>query len=282
MSQRPLIGLYQDWLLGNSRHSSHGRSPAGSVSCSLGEMVSIEMKSRRLRLVTLLSLFVSALSFLSCGGNSTPEATATPAPTPTPVNVEELLRLAGEATAALQSFHFLLEHNKGGTPLAPNLTVTEAEGDVASPDGISIEFAGIIGAFAVRSSLITLGDKSYMTNPLTGVWESVPKEVSPLGFFDPKLGIGAMITGVLNPILLSSKKNEFQVGGKLPVDALKPLLGSATQGTTVDAVLTIDADTFFLTKAVLTGRVTAPEPDGVVRTITLSEFNQPMLIVAPE
>lgn len=225
---------------------------------------------------------MAGLFFLSCGGTSTPEATATPAPTPTPVNVEELLRLAGEATAALRTFHFRLEHNKSGTPLAPNLTVTEAEGDVVSPDGISIEFAGIIGAFAVRSSLITLGDDSYMTNPLTGAWESVPKEVSPLGFFDPKLGIGAMITRVQNPTLLSNKKGEFRVGGKLPVDALKPLLGDATQGTTVDAVMTIDADTFFLTKAVLEGRVTATEPDGVVRTITLSEFNQPMRIVAPE
>jgi hypothetical protein len=49
----------------------------------------------------------------------------------------------------------------------------------------------------------------------------------------------------------------------------------------VDAVLTIDASTFFLTKAVLSGRVTATEPDGVVRTITLSEFNEPLRIVAP-
>ena len=240
------------------------------------------MKSSGLRIFAVLSIFVAALFFMSCGGNSTPEATAIPAPTPTPVNVEELLRVAGAATAALDTFHFLLEHNTGGTPLAPNLTVTEAKGDVVNPDGISTEFAGTLGAFAVRSSLITLGDESYMTNPLTGAWESVPKEVSPLGFFDPQSGIGAMMTQVQSPALLSSGDGEFRVGGILPVAALEPLLGSATDGTTVKAELTIDADTFFLTEAILTGRVTATEPDGVVRTITLTEFNQPLSIVAPE
>jgi lipoprotein LprG len=241
----------------------------------------IELKSSGVRIVRVLSLFVVALSFMSCGGNSTPEPTATPVPTPTPVNVETLLRDAGAATAALDTFHFLLEHNTGGTPLAPNLTVTEAKGDVVNPDGISTEFAGTLGAFAVRSSLITLGDESYMTNPLTGAWESVPKEVSPLGFFDPQSGIGAMMTQVQNPTLLSSGKDEIRVGGALPVEALKSLLGDAAQGTTVDSELTIDARTLFLTEAILRGRVTATEPDGVVRTITLSKFNQPLSIVAP-
>ena len=240
-----------------------------------------DMTIRGFRYITILLLFVAVLTFLSCGRSSTPEAMAIPVPTPTPVNVDELLRLAGAATAGLDTFHFLLEHNKGGTPIAPNLTVTKASGDVVNPDGISTEFAGTLGAFAVKSRLITLGDESYMTNPLNGAWESVPKEVSPLGFFDPQSGIGAMMTQVQNPTLVSTKNGKIQIGGKLPVDALEPILGSATDGTTVDAVLTIDASTFFLIKAVLSGRVTAAEPDGVVRTIILSEFNQPLRIVAP-
>ena len=134
----------------------------------------------------------------------------------------------------------------------------------------------------MRSSLITLGDESYMTNPLTGAWESVPKEVSPLGFFDPQSGIGAIMTQVVNANLLSIREGEIRVGGSLPVAALESILGSATDGTTVEAELTIDAKTLFLTEAILTGRVTASEPDGVIRTITLSKFNQPLTIVAPQ
>lgn len=240
------------------------------------------MKRPSLQFIVVLLLLVAALISASCEVESTPDPTALPVSTPTPVNVEQLLRDAGAATAGLDTFHFLLEHNTGGTPLAPNLTVTEAKGDVVNPDGISTEFAGTLGAFAVRSSLITLGDESYMTNPLTDAWESVPKEVSPLGFFDPQSGIGAIMTQVVNPNLLSIREGEIRVGGSLPVAALESILGSATDGTTVEAELTIDAKTLFLTEAILTGRVTATEPDGVIRTITLSKFNQPLTIVAPQ
>jgi hypothetical protein len=90
------------------------------------------------------------------------------------------------------------------------------------------------------------------------------------------------MTQVVNANLLSIREGEIRVGGSLPVAALESILGSATDGTTVEAELTIDAKTLFLTEAILTGRVTATEPDGVIRTITLSKFNQPLTIVAPQ
>ena len=200
-----------------------------------------------------------------------------------PIDVAALLARSGEATGALKTFRFQLEHNgDGGTPLTDTLTVTEADGTVVSPDGLSVEFAGTLGNFAVRSSLITLGDDSYMTNPLTGAWERVAREVSPLGFFDPQRGIGSMMTEVQSPVLAEKTNSEFEIEGALPVEALEPLLGGLTQGTTVNVRLTIDADTLYLKRAILDGRVTAIEPDGVVRTITLSEFNEQVTIETPE
>ena len=230
------------------------------------------------RLSALLCAIV-VVALVACGGGSTLAATATP--TPVPPDPAELLRLSGRATSDLDSFHFRLDHRGGGTPIAPNLTITEADGDVVSPDKIAIDFAGTLGAFAVRSSLITLGDDSYMTNPLTGLWEAVPRNVSPLGFFDPRVGIGSMLTRVQDAVLLATGEDEHRVGGVLPVDALRPLLGPQTAGATVKVELTIDAVTSYLTKAVLDGRATASEPDGVVRYITLTRFNEPLIIEAP-
>ena len=166
-------------------------------------------------------------------------------------------------------------------PLTETLTVTEADGRVVSPDAVSVEFAGTLGNFAVRSSLITLGDDSYMTNPLTGAWEQVAREVSPLGFFDPQRGIGSMMTEVQSPVLVSKSDGQFEIEGALPVEALEPLLGGLMEGNTVDVRLTIDSDNLFLTQAILDGRVTAIEPDGVIRTITLSEFNEQVTIEPP-
>ena len=213
-----------------------------------------------------------------------PPPTSTPIPTPTPINVEDLLRRSGEATSQLDSFHFRLEHSDGGsTPFSDTLDVTEAEGDVVSPDSVSISVSGTFSRiFAMRSSLITIGDESYMTNPLSGDWEEVAAEVSPLGFFDPQQGIGAMMTDLRNPALVSESDNEFRIVGDLDVVALRPLLGDAAQGGTVRVEVSLDKDTLYMKKAVIEGRVTADEPDGVVRTVTMSQFNEPISISAPD
>ena len=236
------------------------------------------------RLILLLAALLLAITTSACrgGADPAPAPSPPPVPTPTPIDVSDLLRRSGEATIALTSFSFRLEHNKGGgTPLTETLVVTEADGRVVSPDRISADFAGTLGSFAVRSSLITVGEASYMTNPLTGDWEEIPREVSPLGFFDPQRGIGAMIGGVQSPALISKSDSTLRIDGVLEVEALRPLLGGAAEGTTVQVKLSIDAETLYLEKAIIEGRATAAEPDGVVRTITLSRFNEQFTIEPP-
>ena len=184
----------------------------------------------------------------------------------------------------LAAFHFRLEHSdNGSTPFSDTLDITEAEGDVVSPDSVSIEFAGRFSdRFAMRASLITIGDDSYMTNPLSGNWERVPPEVSPLAFFDPQDGIGAMIAGIRNPSLSSKDGNGFIIAGDLDSQALRPLLGPATQRGTVRVEVSLDKDTLYLKRAIIAGRLTAAEPDGITRTITLSQFNEPLRVSAPD
>ncbi|MCE2457824.1 MAG: LppX_LprAFG lipoprotein [Dehalococcoidia bacterium] len=233
-------------------------------------------------IATLLGTVFIAAMLVGCGHSPQPDPTAVPDPTPTPIDVAALLTRSGAATSALNTFRFQLEHNReGATPLTESLRVTEADGRVVNPDAVSVDFAGTLGSFAVRSSLITLGDDSYMTNPLTGAWEQVAREVSPLGFFDPQRGIGSMMTEVQSPVLIEKSDSEFVIEGALPVEALEPLLGGLMEGNTVDVRLNIDSDSLYLTRAILDGRLTASEPDGVVRTITLSEFNEQVTIEPP-
>ena len=243
-------------------------------------------------LLLLSTVVLTLLGFAGCSRSATtpseptpiPTSTSTPVPTPTPINVQDLLRRSGEATSKLNTFHFRLEHNdEGSTPFSDTLDIIEAEGDVVSPDRVSLDFSGRFGGrFAMRASLITIGSDSYMTNPLTGNWEEVPAEVSPLGFFDPQQGIGAMMTGMRTPALVSKEGNEFKIEGDLDVQALRPLLGAATQDGIVRVEVTLDKDTLYLKKAVIEGRATASEPDGVIRTITLSSYNESISITAPD
>ena len=241
---------------------------------------------------TRVFILVAAAAFLvgshACGGSGPAQsrtalpATATPTLTPTPIDPQLLLRLSGGVMEGLRSFHFRLTHRSGATPLLPNLAVDEVEGDVVKPDKISVEFSGSFAGFFVKSGLVTLGDFSYMTNPLTGKWEGVPADVSPLGFFDPRRGISAMMLQISEASLLPGDLDVHRIRGTLPAEALAPLLGTTVRGSTVDVEIAIDKSELYLIEAVFDGRVTPTESDGVVRVITLSRFDEPISIEAPQ
>ena len=184
--------------------------------------------------------------------------------------------------ADLRSFHFKLHHRSGNTPLLANLVVDELEGDVVKPDKLAVEFSGSAGLFFIKSGLIALADVNYMFNPITEKWDEMPAEVSPLGFFDPSRGVAAMMSNVHDVSLLLGSTDVYRLTGLLPAEALAPLVGTTVTGTTVGVEITIDAGSLYLLEAVFDGRVMPEEPDGTVRVIELSRFNEPITIEPPE
>ena len=238
------------------------------------------------RFPTALGMALAIAAVVACGSSDkdavSPTTGAAAAPTPTPVDPTVVLAESGRLMEETGSFHFLLDHQKGATRLLPNLTLDEAEGDVVKPDRISAEFVGGSGGFLVKSSLITVGEDSYMTNPLTGRWETVPKDVSPLGFFDPQRGVSSMMTAVEDPVLKGSDKGVYLIEGELPAEALSPLVGLVLPGARVSVELTISVDTHYLQRATFGGAVKESVLEGTIRTITLSGFGEPVNIKPPQ
>lgn len=230
-------------------------------------------------------LMVVLLAGPSCGGPAGPEVGVTPAreavtPTPTPINPQAVLEQSGAAMTTIRSFRFRLEHNTYGTPMAQNLILMSVKGHVIKPDKLSLEFVGSLGNFAMRGNVITIGDQTFMTNPLNDEWQVLRDQVSPLAFFDPAQGISAMMSQVTEPVVLDLHRNEVHIGGRLPASALSPLFGQTSDGV-IDVELTISLQDSYLTEVVLDGRITEAEPEGVVRTIVLDQFNDPTVIEPP-
>ena len=232
----------------------------------------------------LVKALLPALVLLIYGcGNTTPPATPLPTTTPTPINPQAVLDDCGRAMSSLSSFRFHIEHNDyGGTPLAQGMTLTEASGSAENPDRLAVGFSGVAGSFAVKGSLIVVGEDVYMTNPLSGEWHTVSSALNPLAFFEPSQGIADIISQVRDATLISHDASEYRIGGTLPADALAPLFGDTEAQSSVHATMTIEKTHLYLTQARLEGRVTPNEADGLVRTITLSEFNEPVDISAPD
>lgn len=240
------------------------------------------------KLLAATALVALALGVVACSSPKSvatpvpPTATPTPPPpTPTPVNPQAVLQRSGAVMEGLDSFQFHLSHKSGGIPLLPGLLIQEAKGRVIRPDKISVEFSGTLGGFAVKSNLIALGGDTYLTNPLTGRWESTPTGVSPLGFFNPSRGIAAMMIQFHGPSLVPSSGGTLRLSGKLPAEALAPLVGATVKDGAISVELAVDARDFYLLEAILEGRVVPGEPETTVRVITLSEFNAAFTIEPP-
>ncbi|MCH9010149.1 MAG: LppX_LprAFG lipoprotein [Chloroflexi bacterium] len=218
---------------------------------------------------------------VACGRNSDEGSLAIAVPSPTPINPQVILERSGEAMEALESFHFRLIHESGGTPIGQGLVIREVQGDVARPDKISLEVSGLAGSFTMRLSLITIGDNGFISNPITGEWETVPAEVSPLGFFEPTRGVSEIMRRIESPRLISTDDDSYTISGTIASEGLASLFGAVEEGNSIDIDVVIDATSLFLLEARLEGRITTLEEDGVIRIITLSRFNEPVVIESP-
>lgn len=201
------------------------------------------------------------------------------ASTPTPINPRALLERAGRAMEEVSSFEFRLDHESGGTVLMPNLVIREIKGQVVRPDKISIEFKGRFGNFAVKGSLISVGDTSYMTNPLTDAWEEIPPDVSPVRFFNK---IADMMSQVTQASAASDGNDVLRIRGRLPAKTLEPLVGPTVTDATTAVELVIHSSKFYLVEAIFDGRVMESDDADTVRRITLLRFNESFTIEPPE
>ena len=233
--------------------------------------------------ILVAASIVVAVAISGCGEQGPP-----PTPTPTPVDPEALVRQASQALGELDSFHFVLAHPEGGTPMLDVLLIQDAEGDIVKPDRLAVEFGGVFGGnIYITASFISIGPDNFMTNPFSGAWERVPAEINPIAFFSPERGITNIIGSIQQPELVDSDESGWRIAGLLPPQALEPIFGEtiksddASAGDWVSVELTLDAGTYLMRSVRMEGRITPGEPPGTVREITLSGFNEPPEIEPP-
>ena len=226
-------------------------------------------------------MLVAAVAISGCGEQGPP-----PTPTPTPVDPVALVRQASQALGEVDSFHFVLAHPEGGTPMLDVLLIQDAKGDVVKPDRLVVEFGGVFGGnIYIKANFISIGPENFMTNPFSGAWERVPAEINPIAFFSPERGITNIVSNISGPMLLESDGSGWRVAGKIPPQTLGSIFGqtisSEGEDDWVSVELTLDAGTYLIRSVKMEGRITPGEPPGTVREITLSGFNEPPEIEPP-
>jgi len=228
---------------------------------------------RSLSLITAFILLICAV-LTGCSSNSTENLT--PA---------DVLTQSYESMQNATSFHFTMEHSTAGTPISKSILMTNLSGDIVSPDKLQATITGTYSDMPIEVSLITVGDQTYMTNPISGAWELAPEAFQVLNIFDPGTGVAAIIKGLTDVTDLGDEKvgktNCYHLSGNVLSENLAPLTGTTATGVKIGTEVWINKKTLLVQQIKLTGKITDTEVDGITRTLIFTNYNKDVDIKLP-
>ena len=81
------------------------------------------------------------------------------------------------------NFEFSLNHEKGFIDIGNNINLLSAKGRITE-NGISIDSESSLGRALIKTSAIVIGNRTWITNPITQSWIEIPSDESPLNFIN--------------------------------------------------------------------------------------------------
>jgi len=234
-------------------------------------------------------LALCALVAFSCkdDSKSTNSSVATAAAPPDPAT---LAKQAADQIEALKSFHFLLEHENGGTPIVLNLLMTRAEGDIVKPERLRADVeatATQLGNANVKVKVVNVGDKALISNPFNArQWITLPGENRLADIFDPGAGTTAALRAATNLKLAGEDTiggvKVWRIEGDVDAQALSAVATSVAEpGYTVKGTAWVGQDKPLVYRVRLDGPLGSKDPANIVRKIELSKFDENVNIELP-
>jgi hypothetical protein len=243
-------------------------------------------------LIVFAAIGVGAVALVAlddddAGNGRTAAATPTGAggPAQGDLTADEVLQRAAETAQGVESFHFVLTHENGTTPLPLELDLVSAEGDIAVPDRMQAEVEADALGLNVNVQVIGIEDRTWVTNPFTRAWQELPG-TNIRDFADP----AALVSGILPAIEGASLSDggtvdgveTHLVTGQIDSAALQDALGIAEPGRDVRVEAWIGVDDMLPRQVRLIGPLSEAESADVVRQVELSRFDEPVEIIPPE
>jgi hypothetical protein len=246
------------------------------------------MAARRLSLSlprrALLGLLTATgvVVFAGCEPGMAP-ATPTPA-----ISAEELLAQASQRLGEVPTVHFVLDV-EGDTYIdtAQTIRLLGAEGDLQRPDRVRTTFQAEVMGRAITLQLITVGERSWTTNLLTGEWGDAPFEFAyqPDILFSTQDGIGPVMGRVNDVTRLPDEELDGHPVHRLQATVDEEVVGPLTyytiSGSPVTVHLWIDVESRDLLRARLSEPPGEERPNPAVWILSLSHHGEPLTIEPP-
>ena len=224
-------------------------------------------------LPAILGLLALVLALAACGGSSN--------------NVPDAHQLITQAQAAIQkvhSYHFNLAVDNPGTGAA--LIIKTADGDVLVPDKLKASANVLVFGNVVQVQIVAIGDKQYVTDPITNKWMHTSGLLDPRTLSDPKTGIAAILGHIQNPGTPTDANVDgkpcWSIDGTLDTKYLAGITGGGAPAGTMAKINTCIGKSDKLPYVIkITGIAAPSDTNKTARTIKLSKFNENLTITAP-
>jgi hypothetical protein len=210
-----------------------------------------------------------------CAGSGPPE----PAP-------RELLQHAADATSSVNSAHFSLEQQNGNLQMMSGIRIANAVGDVQGPDHLRMTFTMLLGGgLSAEEQLIVIGGQRFVTNPLTGRWQPSASVSFGPRVLDKEHGLANLLRAIdapqRAPNELVDTREALHLKGILPASAFEDMLDAQQTTGVVSAEVWVGAEDFVVRIVRLEGPIDEGDDDSAVRTLRLSNVNEPVNIERP-
>ena len=236
----------------------------------------------RRRFLNLLGVG-GVLALGACG----PDANEAITPEPTP-SAAALLELASKRLAETPTVHFALEvEGETFIDAGRNIRLLGAEGDLQRPDRVRTAFQAEVMDRAISLQLITVGEKSWTTNILTGEWENAPEEFAyqPDILFSTQDGIGPVMGRVEGVQRLEDEeidgRTTYHLRATVDESVVGPLTYYTITGSPVTVDLWIDQETHDLLRAQLSEPPGPERPNPAVWMLNLTHHGEEISIEPP-
>ncbi|MDQ2903675.1 MAG: LppX_LprAFG lipoprotein [Ktedonobacteraceae bacterium] len=230
---------------------------------------------RASRAPVLSGLIALVLLLAACGGGGSSSNTPT---------AQQLIASAQAAIQKVTAYHFNLKVDNPGT--GATLVIQTADGDIVVPDKLQANASALVIGSAIQVKFVSVDDKEYITDPITGKWQLTTGLIDPRTLSDSKTGVASILGNIQKPGTPSDSNVDgtscWSINGKLDAKYLGSIIGDAAQaGSIVDVTTCIGkADNRpYLIR--ITGIATQGDTSKTVRTFKLSKFGETVTITAP-
>jgi lipoprotein LprG len=223
--------------------------------------------------LALAVMFVLILGVSGCGDSA-----------PASLPADQVLQKASPAIQAANSFHFTLDTGKV-LKAPPGIFITGVDGDVLKPSKLAGDVTALYSGIPVKIKVVVDGKSQYWTDPTSGAWGPMPSQLDMASFFDPSKGVSDIIANVKGATSDGTEKigdaDTYRLKGSVPATALKSLSPEVTATGDLSTTLWIGASDFLLRQVRLQGPLLTGEPQDIIRTINIKNYNEAVKIETP-